>query len=104
MSTRSRGASSIEYALLLVAVMIGGAAAVRLLGRTVAARTLQAARVLDGEEAPGSGERAGGSSVLDIHGRKNGLFQHCYSTNRGILRSYDVDVRGRWQSSSRRVA
>ncbi len=63
MSTRSRGASSIEYALLLVAVMIGGAAAVRLLGRTVAARTLQAARVLDGEEAQGSGDRAGGSSA-----------------------------------------
>lgn len=56
MSTRSRGASSFEYALLLVAVMVGGAAAARLLGRSVAARTLQAARVLDGEEAQGSGE------------------------------------------------
>ena len=62
MSTRSRGASSFEYVLLLVAVMVGGAAALRMLGRSVAARTLQAARVLDGEEARGSGEGSGGSS------------------------------------------
>lgn len=53
MKIRSRGASSVEYALLLVAVMLGGAAAMRLLGRGVAERMHEAALVLGGEEARG---------------------------------------------------
>lgn len=63
MNARSRGASSVEYALLLVAVMFGSAAATRSLGRGVAGGTLQAAFALGGGDGPTRGLTASGDDT-----------------------------------------